>query len=135
MTNRLLRNYGRFTQNNCGVMNYCDFASFFSCEPFINNPTAIAPQRCAQSKGIFSNISVCKCICTGHEIVSGGQNISTRNIWEKKIYHLVSIGQEAKTEKLPSSWPSQQEPCCWRFCEHHFSFYLSVVHSFWKETG
>ena len=73
------------------------------CEPFINNPTASAPQRCAQSKGIFSNISVCKCICTGHEIVSGGQNISTRNIWEKKIYHLVSIGQEARTEKLPSS--------------------------------
>ena len=73
------------------------------CEPFINNPTASAPQGCAQSKGIFSNISVCKCICTGHEIVSGGQNISTRNIWEKKIYHLVSIGQEARTEKLPSS--------------------------------
>ena len=86
---------GRFLQdnNNNGLW----------CEPFINNPTASAPQRCAQSKGIFSNISVCKCICTGHEIVSGGQDISTRNIWEKKIYHLVSIGQEARTEKLPSS--------------------------------
>ena len=58
---------GRFLQdnNNNGLW----------CEPFINNPATSAPQRCAQSKGIFEIFLYENVFALGNEIVSGGENI------------------------------------------------------------